>query len=117
MIIDPICYHSLGTGKLEVFHATLVFPQSFNLLVLDNGALPPAKRGLWPAAIASVFLLQLSPALHPVRSNGVISKIQELPQCQQPLTCGRWQSVICTHTTLRWRCNALTGRAYLVQVV
>jgi hypothetical protein len=57
---------------MRPFYSALMFPPSFNLLVLDNGVRLPAKVGCWPATVASVFLPSYSPALHSVSGDGVI---------------------------------------------
>jgi hypothetical protein len=42
------------------------FPDSFNILVLDNGALHTAKALRWPPNVAAVFLPPYSPELNPI---------------------------------------------------
>jgi hypothetical protein len=52
--------------QLWVDHFAHAFPQSFNLLVLDNGAFHKAKAVRWPANVAPVFLPPYSPELNPI---------------------------------------------------
>jgi hypothetical protein len=52
--------------QLWVDHFAQAFPQSFNLLVLDNGAFHTTKAVRWPANVAPVFLPPYSPQLNPL---------------------------------------------------
>jgi putative transposase len=58
----------LNTGMFQLWvdHFAQAFPQSFNLLVLDNGAFHTAKAVQWPANVAPVFLPPYSPELNPI---------------------------------------------------
>ena len=52
--------------QLWVDHFADAFPQSFNLMVLDNSACHTAKTVRWPANVAPVFLPPYSPELNPI---------------------------------------------------
>jgi transposase len=53
---------------LDSFAAT--FPDSFNMLVLDQGAFHKAKALRWPPHVAPVFLPSSSPARNPIERLG-----------------------------------------------
>jgi transposase len=55
-----------ATFQLWVDHFAQAFPDSFNVLVLDNGAFHKAKALQWPAHVAPVFLPPYSPELNPI---------------------------------------------------
>jgi hypothetical protein len=57
----------LNTTAFQVWldHFAETFPESFNLLVLDNGAFHKTKALQWPANVAPVFLPPYSPELTP----------------------------------------------------
>jgi hypothetical protein len=55
-----------ATFQLWLDHFAGAFPQSFNLLVLDNGAFHTTKTVQWPANVAPVFLPPYSPELNPI---------------------------------------------------
>jgi putative transposase len=52
--------------QLWVDHFARAFPDSFNLLVLDNGAFHKAKALQWPVNVVPVFLPPYSPELNPI---------------------------------------------------
>lgn len=58
----------LNTTAFQVWldHFAAPFPDSFNLLVLDNGAFHPTKALQWPANVVPVFLPPYSPELNPI---------------------------------------------------
>jgi hypothetical protein len=58
----------LNTTAFQVWldHFAGTFPDSFNLLVLDNGAFHTTKALQWPANVAPVFLPPYSPELNPI---------------------------------------------------
>jgi transposase len=58
----------LNTSAFQVWltHFAEAFPDSFNLLVLDNGAFHKAKALQWPSNVAPVFLPPYSPELNPI---------------------------------------------------
>jgi DDE superfamily endonuclease len=53
--------------QLWTDHFAEAFPQSFNIRVLDNGALHKAKAVQWPANVTPVFLPPYSPELNPIK--------------------------------------------------
>jgi transposase len=52
--------------QLWLDHFAPAFPDSFNLLVLDNGAFHKAHALQWPANVVPVFLPPYSPELNPI---------------------------------------------------
>ena len=93
------------------------FPQSLNLLVLDNGAGHKAKAVRWPANVVPVFLPPYSPELNPMErlwrdrkdklADNPVKTITELSDAM----CAIIQHY--SHATLR----SLTGFAYFVHAV
>ena len=103
--------------QLWVDHFAEAFPQSFNILVLDNGAFHKAKALQWPSHIVPVFLPPYSPELNPIErlwrdvkdklADGVARTLDEL----STLTGHILQSY--SQTALQ----SLTGYAYFVEAV
>jgi transposase len=54
------------TFQLWLDHFAQAFPESFNLLVLDNGAFHKAQALQWPSNVVPVFLPPYSPELNPL---------------------------------------------------
>jgi hypothetical protein len=54
------------TFQLWLDHFAQAFPESFNLLVLDNGACHKAQALQWPSNVVPVFLPPYSPELNPM---------------------------------------------------
>jgi len=103
--------------QLWVDHFAEAFPQSFNILVLDNGALHKANALQWPSHIVPVFLPPSSPERNPIErlwrdvkdklADGVARTLDEV----STLTGHILQSY--SQTALQ----SLTGYAYFVEAV
>ena len=103
--------------QLWVDHFAEAFPQSFNILVLDNGAVHKANALQWPSHIVPVFLPPYSPERNPIErlwrdvkdklADGVARTLDEL----STLTGHILQSY--SQTALQ----SLTGYAYFVEAV
>jgi hypothetical protein len=103
--------------QLWVDHFADAFPQSFNVLVLDNSACHTAKTVRWPSHVAPVFLPPYSPELNPIErlwrdlkdqlADLVTKTIEELSDA----VCAIIQNY--SNATLQ----SLTGFAYFVQAV
>lgn len=103
--------------QLWIEHFADVFPQSFNLLLLDNSACHTAKAVRWPANIAPIFLPPYSPELNPIErlwrdlkdqlAGSTATTMDELAEA----VCSLIRSYTPTSLT------SLTSFAYLVQVV
>jgi transposase len=93
------------------------FPESMNILVLDNGAGHKAKAVRWPANVVPVFLLPYSPALNPIERlwRDLKDKLADIPA----KTITELSDALCaiiqnySHATLQ----SLTSFAYFVQAV
>ena len=55
-----------ATFQLWIDHFAQAFPDSCNVLVLDNGAFHKAKALQWPSHVVPVFLPPYSPELNPI---------------------------------------------------
>ncbi len=105
------------TFQLWLDYFAAAFPQTHNILVLDNGAFHKAQALHWPPNVAPVFLPPYSPELNPIervwrdlkdRLADITSKtLEELSQT----VCRLIQDY--SRTTLQ----SLTGYAYFVQAV
>lgn len=106
-----------ATFQLWLDHFAGAFPQSFNLLVLDNGAFHTTKTVQWPANVAPVFLPPYSPELNPIErvwrdlkdklADGVSQTLDELSAAVGHIIQRYSQAAL----------QALTGFAYFVQAV
>ena len=106
-----------GTFQLWLDHFAQAFPDSFNLLVLDNGAFHKAHALQWPANVAPVFLPPYSPELNPIErlwrdlkdrlADRRAQTLDDLSEAVSTIIQGYSQ------TTLQ----SLTGFAYFVQAV
>jgi putative transposase len=93
------------------------FADSFNLLVLDNGAFHKAKAVCWPSNVVPVFLPPYSPELNPIERlwRDLKDKLADLAI----ETIEQWSDAVCALI----QCYApallqsLTGFAYFVQAV
>ena len=93
------------------------FPQSLNILVLDNGAGHKAQAVRWPSNVGPVFLPPYSPELNPIArlwrdlkdklADGMVKTIAELSDA----VCSIIQAYV--NATLQ----SLTGFAYFIQAV
>jgi transposase len=112
----------LPTLNSELFQLWLdyfaaAFPQTYNILVLDNGAFHKAKALRWPPNVAPVFLPPYSPELNPIervwrdlkdRLADLTSKtLEELSQAVCHLIQAYSQTAL----------QSLTGYTYFVQAV
>lgn len=105
------------TFQLWLDYFAAAFPQTYNILVLDNGAFHKAQALHWPPNVAPVFLPPYSPELNPIERvwrhlkdqlAEITSKtLEELSQA----ICRLIQAY--SPTTLQ----SLTGYAYFVQAV
>jgi putative transposase len=93
------------------------FPDSFNIIVLDNGAFHKTKVLRWPPHVVPIFLPPYSPELNPMERLWRDLKDQladVVPQSMEELS-----DAVCTliqhysHAALQ----SLTGFAYFVQAV
>jgi transposase len=93
------------------------FPDSFNIVVLDNGAFHKAKALRWPANAVPVFLPPYSPELNPIERlwRDLKDKLAEL----LTTTLDELSDTVCfliqtySHGTLK----SLTSFTYFVQAV
>jgi transposase len=93
------------------------FPESLNILVLDNGAGHKAKAVRWPSNVVPVFLPPYSPELNPIERlwRDLKDKLADIPT----KTIAELSDAMCaiiqhySHTTLQ----SLTSFAYFVQAV
>ena len=109
----------LNTRAFQVWlaHFAETFPDSFNLLVLDNGAFHKAKAVQWPANVAPVFLPPYSPELNPIErlwrdlkdklAEGVAHTLDQLSEAVSHILPGDSPPVL----------QSLTGYAYFVRAV
>ena len=94
-----------------------VFPESLNLLVLDNGAGHKAKAVRWPSNVVPVFLPPYSPELNPMERlwRELKDKLADIPVT----TITELSDALCaiiqhySHATLQ----SLTSFPYFVQAV
>ena len=93
------------------------FPDSFNVLVLDNGAFHKADALQWPAHVVPVFLPPYSPELNPIErlwrdlkdqlADGVAKTLDELSEAVGAIIPRYSQTML----------QSLTGFTYFVQAV
>jgi hypothetical protein len=109
----------LNTALFQLWldHFAQAFPDSFNLLVLDNGAFHKAHALRWPTHVIPVFLPPYSPELNPIERLWRDLKDQLADDVAQTLddlseTVGAIMQRY-SPATLR----SLTGFAYFVQAV
>jgi transposase len=105
------------TFQLWVDYFADAFPQTYNLLVLDNGAFHKAKALRWPPNVAPVFLPPYSPELNPMErvwrdlkdrlADSVVQTLDELSETVCRLIQGYSQTAL----------QSLAGYAYFVQAV
>lgn len=103
--------------QLWIEHFAEAFPQSFNILVLDNGAFHKAKALQWPPNVAPVFLPPYSPELNPIErlwrdlkdklADCVARTLDELAALTGDLLQSYSQTAL----------QSLTGYAYFVEAV
>lgn len=106
-----------ATFQLWLDYFAAAFPQTYNILVLDNGAFHKAQTLHWPPNVAPVFLPPYSPELNPIErvwrdlkdrlADITATTLEELSQA----ICRLIQAY--SQTTL----HSLTGYAYFVQAV
>jgi transposase len=95
----------------------VAFPESLNILVLDNGAGHKAKAVRWPSNVVPVFLPPYSPELNPIERLwcDLKDKLADVPT----KTIAELSDAMCaiiqqySHATLQ----SLTSFAYFVQAV
>jgi transposase len=109
----------LNTSAFQLWldHFAGAFPDSFNLLVLDNGAFHKAQAVQWPANVAAVFLPPYSPELNPIErlwrdlkdklAAGVFQPLDALSEAVGRILQSYSQAAL----------QSLTGYAYFVQAV
>ncbi len=93
------------------------FPESLNMLVLDNGAGHKAKAVRWPSNVVPVFLPPYSPALNPIERLWRDLK-DKLAECAVK-TINELSEAVC-HIIRHYTCTtlqSLTSFAYFVQAV
>lgn len=103
--------------QLWLAHFAQAFPDSFNLLVLDNGAFHKAKALQWPAHVVPVFLPPYSPELNPIErlwrdlkdqlADGVAKTLDEWSEAVGAIMQRYSQTML----------QSLTGFTYFVQAV
>jgi hypothetical protein len=109
----------LNTSAFQVWveHFAAAFPDSFNLLVLDNGAFHKAKALQWPSNVVPIFLPPYSPELNPIErlwrdlkdqlADCMAKTLAELSEATGHILQSYSQTVL----------QSLTGYAYFVQAV
>jgi transposase len=105
------------TFQLWVDHFAAAFPESFNVLILDNGAFHKAKVLQWPANVAPIFLPPYSPELNPIErlwrdlkdqlADCAVRTLDELSEVVGHILQSYSQAAL----------QSLTGFAYFVQAV
>jgi hypothetical protein len=93
------------------------FPESYNIVVLDNGAFHKAKGVRWPSHVLPLFLPPYSPELHPMErvwrdlkdklADLVSQTIEEVSDAVCAIVQGYSDAIL----------QSLTGFAYFVQAV
>jgi hypothetical protein len=109
----------LNTSAFQLWtdHFAEAFPQSFNILVLDNGAFHKAKAVQWPANVTPVFLPPYSPELNPIERLWRELK-DKLADCTvQTLDALSAVSGQLLQSYAPTALQSLTGYAYFVQAV
>jgi hypothetical protein len=103
--------------QLWIDHFAEAFPQSFNILVLDNGAFHKAKAVQWPANVTPVFLPPYSPELNPIERLWRDLK-DKLADCTvQTLDALSAVSGLLLQSYSQTALQSLTSYAYFVQAV
>jgi transposase len=109
----------LNTALFQLWldHFAQAFPDSFNLLVLDNGAFHKAHALQWPAHVVPVFLPPYCPELNPIErlwrdlkdqlADRVAKTLDELSEAVGTLIQRYSPATL----------QSLTGFAYFVQAV
>ena len=111
----PFCNSAMFQLWLDGFADA--FPESFNILVLDNGAFHTAKALRWPPNVAAVPLPPYSPELNPIERLWRDLKDQVADTVSRSLD--ELSETVCrliqryAHATLK----SLTGFAYFTQAV
>jgi transposase len=106
-----------ATFQLWVAGFGEAFPESFNILVLDNGAFHKAKALQWPANVVPVFFPPYSPELNPIERlwRDLKDKLADVV----PQTLDALSDVVCA--VIQGYSDAilqsLTGFTYFVQAV
>jgi putative transposase len=110
---------SLNTEIFQLWldHFAAAFPQTYNILVLDNGAFHTTKAVRWPANVAPVFLPPYSPELNPIErlwrdlkdklADHASTSLDELSEAVGRLIQNYSQAAL----------KSLTGFTYFVQAV
>ena len=100
---------------LDDFAAT--FPDSLNMLVLDNGAGHKAKAIRWPANVVPVFLPPYSPELNPIERlwRDLKDKLADVPAKTLAALSDTMCAIIQHYSSATLQ--SLTSFAYFVQAV
>jgi transposase len=100
---------------LDGFAAT--FPESLNLLVLDNGAGHKAKAVRWPSNVVPVFLPPYSPELNPIERlwRDLKDKLADVPATTIAALSDAMCAIIQNYSPATL--HSLTSFAYFVQAV
>jgi transposase len=106
-----------ATFQLWVDHFAQAFPDSFNVLVLDNGAFHKAKALQWPSHVAPVFLPPYSPELNPIERLWRDLKDQLADRVTKTLTALSEAVGDILQRYSQAALQALTGYAYFVEAV
>jgi transposase len=103
--------------QLWVDHFADAFPQSFNLLVLDNSACHTAKAIRWPSHVAPVFLPPYSPELNPIER--LWRDLKDKLAGSTAMTIDELSEAVCTliRSYAPATLQSLTSFAYFVQAV
>jgi transposase len=109
----------LNTALFQLWldHFAQAFPESFNLLVLDNGAFHKAHALQWPSNVTPVFLPPYSPHLNPIER--VWRDLKDKLADVSARTLAELSDAVCaiiqnySQATLQ----SLTGFTYFVQAV
>jgi putative transposase len=124
--VEPITGESffleLPALNSEIFQLWLdyfaaAFPQTYNILVLDNGAFHKAHALHWPPNVAPVFLPPYSPELNPIER--VWRDLKDRLADITPKTVEELSQTVCRliQNYSRTALQSLTGYAYFVQAV
>jgi transposase len=103
--------------QLWVDHFAHAFADSFNLLVLDNGAFHKARGLQWPANVVPVFLPPYSPELNPLERLGRDLKDQLADSVARTLDQLSDAVGHILQSYSQAALQALTGYTYFVQAV
>ena len=92
-------------------------PDSYNLVVLDNGAFHKAKAVQWPSHVVPLFLPPYSPELNPIERlwRDLKDQLADLDS----RTIEEWSDAVCTiiQRYAKTVLQSLTGFTYFVQAV